>query len=341
MDMKISAYRQSINDKPLSEGDIVTAQSVREGKNGSYILNINGKNVEALSKDILLNPPLKLQIIKANPLEVEIFRENTNMPFHTGDKLNVKILASMQNSFLVEINGKTYNAGFISAPHGSRFIAEVIKTEGLLLKEVQISPKLSALSLMAKEIMNFNQKEAALFLKESGASYLASFLSEDIKKFIRNNGQFFESKISKGISISDDAKLSLYTSQNSSAENALSKLQIANVLMGSDFFTFFENEELDFSDGIMRFSRNSKGSYSLFIKLNFTAIVTTIVSLIKHYENSYIITVRSKPNIAYELSNIRIKNCKIIWKELQDKDSEFFTIKKDNFTEMNGFERIG
>ncbi len=42
-----------------------------------------------------------------------------------------------------------------------------------------------------------------------------------------------------------------------------------------------------------------------------------------------------------ELSRLRIKNCKVVWKEMQDKDKEFFQIKKENLKEMNGFERIG
>ena len=60
-----------------------------------------------------------------------------------------------------------------------------------------------------------------------------------------------------------------------------------------------------------------------------------------HYENSYFVTVRSKVNISAELSKLKIKNCKIVWKELKEKDLDFFVIKKDNLKEMNGFSRIG
>ena len=67
----------------------------------------------------------------------------------------------------------------------------------------------------------------------------------------------------------------------------------------------------------------------------------SIISITRHYENSYLITVRLKVNIMAELSRLRIKNCKVVWKEMQDKDKEFFQIKKENLKEMNGFERIG
>lgn len=342
MDMKISAYRQSIAEKPLQVGDIITPNSIKDMQNGKYILNINGKNMEALSKDILINPPLKLQVLKTNPLEVSLLKENSNLILNVGDKVNVKVLESLNNSFLVEINGKKYNASLLSTPQNSKFLAEVIKTEGLLLlKEINISPKISSLSLMAKEMMSFNQKEIAFIFKENKISHLTSFFMEDIKKFIRNQGQFFESKVRKGINISDDLKLLMYGENNSRAENAVTKLQIANVLMGSDFFTFFENEDLDFQEGVMRFSRNNNGGYSLYIKVNFTKIGNTIISFIKHYENSYFVTVRSKVNISAELSKLKIKNCKIVWKELKEKDLDFFVIKKDNLKEMNGFSRIG
>lgn len=342
MDMKISAYSNSIKDIPLKEGDIVNALNVKAGKNGSYILNINGKNVEAVSKDLLLNPPLRLQVVKTSPLEVELLKQNNIQLLQAGDKVNVKLISTLNNGFMVEINGKTYNASFLTTPQGSRFIAEVIKNDGmLLLKETNISSKLSSLSLMAKEIASFNQKEIVQVLKSNGAIHLTSFLADDIKKFLRNSGLFFENKVSRGLSMENDMKLSAYISGNNQTENALTKLQIANALMGSDFFAFFENEELDFDDGVMRFTRNNKGGYSLFIKMNFTKIGETIISFIKHNENNIFITVRSKTNISAELSRLHIKNCKISWKELVDKDREFFVITKDNFKEMKGFETIG
>ena len=342
MDMKISAYRQSVQDTPLKEGDVVYATNIKEGKDGKYILNINGRNVEALSKDILSNPPVKLQIIKTSPLEVEIAKQNSQLSFNVGDKVNVKLLSSLNNGYMVEIGGKSYNASLLSMPQSSRFIAEVIKTDGiLLLKETNISPKLSALSLMVKEITTFNQREIVNILKENGALQLQSFAADDIKKFLRNSGQFFENRLSKGLNIDGDTKLAAYITGNNVAENAISKLQIANVLMGSDFFAFFENEELDFDDGIMRFSRNNKGSYSLFIKMNFSKIGETIISFVKHYENTYNITVRTKVNISAELSRLHIKNCNIYWKEMKERDKEFFIIKKDDLKEMQGFETIG
>ncbi len=342
MDMKISAYRQSIKDAPVKAGDVVNALNVKESGNGTYILNINGKNVEAISKDILQNPPIRLQIVKTSPLEVVLLKENITTSLQVGDKVNVKLISTLNQGFMVEINGKPYSASFINTPQGSRFIAEVIKTEGmLLLKDINISPKLSSLSTMAKEISTFNQKEIVQVLKENGASFLTSFLADDIKKFLRNSGQFFENKALKKISIEGDAKLNAYMQANNNLDNAITKLQIANVLMGSEFFTFFENEELDFDDGIMRFTRNNKGSYSLFIKMNFTKIGQTIISFIKQYEDMYNITVRTKVNISAELSRLHIKNCRIYWKELREKDKEFFIIKKDNLKEMQGFETIG
>lgn len=343
MDISISAYKSSMQQAGINAGDIVYAASAKAGRNGSYILNINGRNVEAFSKDLLFGNNLKLMVLKTNPLEVELLKQqSSNSLFQTGDKLPVKILSSNNGIFSVEIGGKTYTAGILANSGSARIMAEVIKTEPLLmLKEINITPKQTALAAMAKEISVFNQKETAAVLKEFGAIHLSSFMADDIKKTLKNSGQFFEYKLSKGLSLDGDMKLAAYTQQNSSAESAVSKMQIANALMGSDFFAFFENDELDFEDGVIKVVKNGGNSYSVYIKMNFTKIGETIISIIKHYENSYLITVRSKVNISAELSRLRIKNCRVVWKEMQEKDSDFFQIKKENLKEMNGFERIG
>lgn len=343
MDISISAYKSSMQQAGISAGDIVYAASAKAGRNGSYILNINGRNVEAFSKDLLFGNNLKLMVLKTNPLEVELLKQQSSSSlFQTGDKLPVKILSSNNGIFSVEIGRKTYTADILANSGSARIMAEVIKTEPLLtLKEINVNPKQLLLAAMAKEISVFNQKETAAVLKEFGAVHLSSFMADDIKKTFKNSGQFFEYKLSKGISVEGDMKLAAYTQQNSSAESAVSKLQIANILMGSDFFSFFENDELDFEDGIIKVVKNGGNSYSVYIKMNFTKIGETIISIIKHYENSYLITVRSKVNITAELSRLRIKNCKVVWKEMQEKDAEFFQIKKENLKEMNGFERIG
>lgn len=343
MDISISAYKSSMQQADINAGDIVYAASAKAGRNGSYILNINGRNVEAFSKDLLFGNNLKLIVLKTNPLEVELLKQqSSNSLFQTGDKLPVKILSSNNGIFSVEIGGKTYTAGILANSGSARIMAEVIKTEPLLmLKEINITPKQTALAAMAKEISVFNQKETVAVLKEFGAIHLSSFMADDIKKTLKNSGQFFEYKLSKGLSLDGDMKLAAYTQQNSSAESAISKMQIANALMGSDFFSFFENDELDFEDGIIKVVKNGGNSYSVYIKMNFTKIGETIISIIKHYENSYLITVRSKVNISAELSRLRIKNCRVVWKEMQEKDADFFQIKKENLKEMNGFERIG
>lgn len=345
MDISISAYKSSMQQAGINAGDIVYAASAKSGRNGSYILNINGRNIEAFSKDLLCGNNIKLMVLKTNPLEVELLKQQSSSSsslFQTGDKLPVKILSSNNGIFSVEIGRKIYTAGIIANSGSARIMAEVIETEPLLtLKEININPKQLLLAAMAKEISVFNQKETAAVLKEFGAVYLSSFMADDIKKTFKNSGQFFEYKLSKGLSVEGDMKLAAYTQQNSSAESAVSKLQIANALMGSEFFSFFENDELDFEDGIIKVVKNSSNLYSVYVKMNFTKIGETIISIIKHYENSYLITVRSKVNITAELSRLRIKNCKVVWKEMQEKDAEFFQIKKENLKEMNGFERIG
>lgn len=342
MDISISAYKNSIQNNSLNIGDIIYATNIKAGRNGSFILNVNGRNIEAFSKDLLYGNNIKLIVVKTNPLEVELLKQNNETMLHIGDKLSVKVLSANNGMYSVEIGNKVYNAGILSYSDSAKIMAEVIKTEPLLtLKEINISPKQMALAIIAKELTSFNQKEISNILKEFGAIHLSSFMADDIKKTLKNSGQFFEYKIAKGLSLNGDMKLAAYSQQNSSVENALNKLQIANALMGSDFFSFFENDELDFNDGIMRFVKNGNNTYSAYIKLNFTKIGETIISVMKHYDNTFLITVFSKVNITAELSRLKIKNCKVVWKEMCEKDKDFFTIKKENLKGMSGFERIG
>lgn len=342
MDINISAYKNNIRQNSINIGDIIYAGSVHSGRNGSFILNINGRKVEAFSKDLLYGNNLKLLVLKTNPVEVELLKQQNNSPFNSSDKVGVKILSSNNGLHSVEINGKTYQTEILSYSGNAKIMAEVIKTEPLLmLKEINTSPKQLSLAFMAKEVSLFNQKETFAVLKEFGAIHLPSFMADDIKKTLRNSGQFFEHKVLKGISTDGDMKLNAYIRQDSGAANAINKLQIVNALMDNSFFSFFENDELDFDDGIVRFVKNENNSFSVYIKLNFTKIGETIISIMKHYENSYLITVRSKVNITAELSRLKIKNCRVCWKELQEKDMEFLKIKKENLTGIDGFERIG
>ncbi len=64
MDISISAYKSSLQQAGISAGDIVYAASAKSGRNGSYILNINGRNIEAFSKDLLKNKSFRSRAFK-------------------------------------------------------------------------------------------------------------------------------------------------------------------------------------------------------------------------------------------------------------------------------------
>lgn len=166
MDINISAYKNSMQYNSINAGDIVYASSVKEGRDGSYILNINSRNVEAFSKDLLYGSNLKLMILKTNPLEVELLKQQSSSLFHIGDKLPVKILSANNGIFSVEIGGRIYQAEIPANSGSAKIMAEVIKTEPVLtLKEINISSKQTALAVMAKEIASYNQKETAKSIK--------------------------------------------------------------------------------------------------------------------------------------------------------------------------------
>ena len=89
--MIISAYQNNMQPNDLKAGDIVYAASAKAGRNGNYILNINGRNVEAASKDLLFGSGLKLMVVKTSPLEVELLKQHNINLLNTGDKVSAKI----------------------------------------------------------------------------------------------------------------------------------------------------------------------------------------------------------------------------------------------------------
>lgn len=197
MNISISAYKTGWQQNNINIGNIIHASGVNSGRNGSFILNINGKNVEVFSKDLLYGNNIKLLVLKTNPLEVELLKHQIDSQFNNGDKLSVKVLSSNNGIFGVEINGKTYHTDILSYSGSPKIMAEVIKTDPfLILKEINTSPKQISLATMA----------------------------EDIKKTLKNSGQFFEYELSKGMSVDGDMKLNAYIMQNNAAESAVNKL---------------------------------------------------------------------------------------------------------------------
>lgn len=332
----------TVNEPALKAGDRIFASVVKSDGDGNYILNTSGRTIAAMSQDNLPdNRTIKLSVLKTEPLQVALLNDDKADALQIGNKVAVKLLSVNSKSFHVEINGRTYDINMRANPSAAKFMAEVIKTDPLLeLKEI-INPKTAAISAMAREMASFNQRETAAVLKDFGASKISAFMASEIERLIKDGGMFMENKILRNKSLKGDMKLASYGRGNGNAASAISKLQIANALMGNDFFSFLESDELDFDDGIIRISRNEENGWSFHVKLTFTKLGDTVVSFLKSYDEKWFVTVRTKNDISSLLSRIYVKNCKISWKPLKDEDKDIFIIKHDIMTGLAGFETVG
>ena len=298
---------QNLNPQ-LFPGVKLLASVISSDDKGNIILNINGTK-RAVQADGLALPAGKV-------VRVEVLQ--------TEPEVKVRILPeTLQNS-------KTAAA----------LISDTAQKDALLdMKSAKQTLLKSVISILAKEAVTFSQKEVSDILKNLGGARIASFLPEEIKKAVRNGGNFFENKLLKGISPGKDAKALAYSSGNDAARGAVTKMQIANILMNADVFTFFGgDDDLDFDNGVMRFRKTPDGDINLYMKVDFTNLGETIISFAKAHEAGYYVTVRTEKDISGDLSSVQIPGLSIRWAQLGENDASFFEIKNKDFVFFDNFD---
>ena len=287
----------------LSVGDKVMA-TVISNSSDKILLNVKGQQAEAAKGgEDFSGKSVKVEVLQTEP------------------KLIVKILSANVNAKQSVQSNPSQNAALIKAA-----------TQGEALTNMKGETVIKdTASLMAKEAAAFSQKDIVSVIKTLGGARIAAFLPEEIKKVIRNSGNFFENKLLKGISPESDSKMLAYLSGNDGARSAVTKMQVANILLNTDFFTFFDGEEeLDFDGGVMRFRKSPSGNINLHMKMNFTNLGETVISFVKAGDEGYYVTVRTAKDISKELAELNIPNLLIRWAELSENDGKFFEIDKDH-----------
>lgn len=318
----------------LQAGDKLQINVTKSLGDGNYIFNSGGRQFEGFSQTPLGLGPQRIIVLTAEPkIEISLLGKENSRTLQAGSKVGVDIISFKDGLYTVNIGGKTYFASINPPPLAGKFMAELIKTEPALeLKPIFTSLKDMTLPLMAKELAAFNQKDLSSIMKMFAGASLTAFLPEEIRRIIKDGGNFFENKLSRGIAPAGDAKTAAYETGNDGARENITKMQIANILMREDFFSFFEGEELDFEGGVMRFRKSDDGSMNLYVKLTFTNLGDTVVSFLKSSEKGFYVTVRTDEDISQALSEISVKGCQINWRKLKNSDKEFFDIKKEDFS---------
>lgn len=337
----IDAGGPSDDGSVLKIGDKIQVNIIKSHGDGSYSFNSGGKLFQGFS-DTPLNPGRQqIQILSVEPkLEIAPFgKEKSESLFQIGSKISVEVISVKDGAYSVNLGGKTYIVNIVPPPLASKFIGEIVKTDPLLeLKPVFTSLKDITLPFMAREMASFNQRDISSIMKMFTGASLSAFLPEEIRRVIKDGGNFFENKLSRGLAPGGDVKFSAYQVGDDNAAGNITKMQIANILMAEDFFSFFEGDDLDFEGGVMRFRKSDNGSLNLYMKLDFTNLGDTVVSFLKSSELGYYVTVRTEKDISEELAKVDLEGCRLNWRKLGDSDKELFNIKSQDFKGLEGLD---
>lgn len=276
---------------------------------------------------------------------------------NVGDKLPALVLKNENGILTLNIGGSKLVALAEGIVISKNIKIEIIKLEPQLMvkilpsgddakvalekssADILLGMKQAAMSAVLKEVSSFSQSDIAKILKMFGMAKIAAFTPDEIRKVIKDGGNFFENKLLNGISLKNDAKLEAYLAGNEPARSAVTKLQTANVLMTNDFLTFFDaSQDLDIDNGIMRFRRTDDGYLNLFMKVDFTNLGETILTFARSKDTGYNITIRTEADISDEIGDINIPGAVIRWVKLKKSDADFFEIKPGDFETFINFD---
>lgn len=325
----------------LKIGDKIQVNIIKSHGDGGYSFNSGGKLFQGFSHIPLNLGGQQIKVLSLEPrLEIAPFGKEKGEPiFQVGSKISVEVISVKDGAYSVNLGGKTYIVNIVPPPLAGKFIGEIVKTDPLLeLKPVFTSLKDITLPFMAREMASFNQRDISSIMKMFTGASLAAFLPDDIRRVVKDGGNFFENKLSRGLAPAGDVKFSAYMAGDDNAAGNITKMQIANILMAEDFFSFFEGDELDFEGGVMRFHKSDNGNLNLHMKLSFTNLGETVVSFLKSSEMGYYLTVRTEKDISEELAKIDIAGCRINWRKLGEADKELFHIKSKDFKGLEGLD---
>ncbi len=333
----VASQKQEVSKPTINVGDVVKADVVKSNNDNTYSVKVGNNTLDVHSQDTLAGR-VKLVITSIKPeISVKLLPEQ---PFSKGDILSVKSLGINNGVHTLSIGDKTMQAIVTPQSEHVKFFAEVIKTDGLLeLKPVGVPTRTLILGLLAKEMMGYTTLDTSKIMQNSSSIKLSEFVASEFRRIVRDSGLFFENKLLKGDSVIGDAKYNAYMQNDTTTHESITKTQIANVLLSGELFTFFEgDDELDFTNGMMRFRRNDNGYIMLYMHLDFTNIGKTFLSLVDNGSGGYNVLIKTERDISEDIKKLDIPNINIRWQSLSEKDLQLFDIGVQDFKEFDKFD---
>ncbi len=332
-----NAANQGPSKLGITVGNTYNAEVVRANGEGAYTVKMAGNTIEVATAD-KLSGNIKLKVLSLEP-QIKVALSSENL-FAKGDILSVKSLSVQGDVYTLQVGDKTIQARLNPSPTFVKFFAEVLTNGAILdMKPVGVPTKTLLLGMLAKEIGNYNVFDAGKVMQEFNGVKIASFVSEEFRRVVKDSGIFFENKLLKRMSVEGDAKYDAYTQGDTLAKDTITKTQIANALLSGELFTFFEGDgELDFHGGMMRFRRDDNGYIGVSMFLEFTNIGRTFLSFVENSAGGYNVLIKTEKDINYDIEQLNIDNVNIRWQKLHENDVKAFEVGKSDFKAFSEFD---
>ena len=357
----------------LMEGEKLGGSVVRRMNNGMYLINLKGRQVTAtLDTELGESTRFRAQVVRSgSQVELKIIRnfedgfnsavvkpaaqsgvqtedgadavifrllKGTVPGVKEGDTLNLNIVRTMGDGLkLLDALGYLFKAD-IGQTVLNTLKAQILKTDPFLELMVLKTPieNLDPLSVKT-EIGKF---DFAALLKSTGKFSSLSLLNlsaDDIKAAIKESGIFFENKLANDEQVTGDEKFRAYSEKDVPAREAITRLQLVNVLMADGLVSYLKTKDEDVSDALVRYKKDDKGGGIMYISLEFSKIGKTFIT-VRQIGDVFDILVKSETDISEMLKNAEVESALIRWKKYEQKDEAVFEVKKDSALHLGGFD---
>ncbi len=274
----------------------------------------------------------KVEILKTAPqVEVRLLPEvgakaegglirlsGGNLP--AGTTVSVAVIKGADGTLILRIGGRDFWGTLPPefAKPGT-FAAKVVSDNPLLLM-----PEKQGAAMQRSELLALAGKDIAAMAKEMAAMKLSAISAGELRQLIRNSGLFLENKLATDKSVAGDVKLSAGIQGNQTVWDGITRMQLASLLLDDGIFSFFELDEME-GDGIVHVRREEHGA-ALYMKMNFTRLGGTVLSIVPVNTQNYAATVRTERDISAMLAGVKIAGAAVRWQRLRKDDIDIFDI---------------
>jgi len=339
--------------KNLSVGQRVTVKVLGKLDNGMYAVSIKGQTITAKIDNLPQNSSFRAEIIGTDPFTIKMIEsaeEGANkallkqgflndrmalilgkgtISVQEGEKLNIDILKSLgKGNFLVNIKGELFNVN-LGHTALSTLTAEVMEDgNNIILSILPGQAHNLNLNMLKSEIGGFDLAKIMKSIGKFSNINMGDISGEKLKAALKNSGLFFENNLVKGENVSGDEKYKAYMTGDNAGREAITKMQLANLLLAGGLFSFLKTEDDEVSDALLKYKKNEDGKSSLYMSMEFSNIGKTFIH-IRTIGDKYNINVKTEVDISEQIKSLDFEHALVTWGRYQMADDEIFEIKKE------------